>query len=114
MEFIGAVRNQAGTTLECQGCCNGANCVPASPANIHAEHFREYLECRTHISTANNQAGTPTYMAPEMFEGKRITESVDIYSFGILLWECYTGELWRHRSGMRSMLRSVVAVSHEI
>ena len=32
-------------------------------------------------------------MAPEMFEGKRITESVDIYSFGILLWECYTGTI---------------------
>ena len=29
-----------------------------------------------------------------MFEGERITESVDIYSFGILLWECYTGEFY--------------------
>ena len=36
----------------------------------------------------------PASQAPEMFEGERITESVDIYSFGILLWECYTGEFY--------------------
>ncbi|KAK9820285.1 hypothetical protein WJX72_008607 [[Myrmecia] bisecta] len=48
---------------------------------------------RTFISTKNNTAGTPAYMAPEMFEGHRVTEKIDAFSFGILLWECYTGEL---------------------
>ena len=46
---------------------------------------------RTYISTRNNQAGTPAYMAPEMFEGGGLTEAVDVYSFGVLLWETMTG-----------------------
>jgi len=35
--------------------------------------------------------GTPCYMAPEMFDKKqRITEKVDVYSFGIMIWELFT------------------------
>ncbi|KAK9867625.1 hypothetical protein WJX84_001877 [Apatococcus fuscideae] len=48
---------------------------------------------RTFISTKNAQAGTPAYMAPEMFEGHSLSEKIDVYSFGILLWECFTGEV---------------------
>ncbi|GAB4813021.1 hypothetical protein N2152v2_000067 [Parachlorella kessleri] len=47
---------------------------------------------RTFISTVNGQ-GTPAYMAPEMFDGHRVTEKVDVFSFGVLLWEMLTGEL---------------------
>jgi len=36
--------------------------------------------------------GSPFYMAPEMLLQKEITEKVDIYSFGIVLWELYTQE----------------------
>lgn len=84
---------------------------------------------RTFISTKNGVAGTPSYMAPEMFEGGPVTELVDVrpvsqhaglgsagcaahsgcmliccikselwpcfhlqvYSFGVLMWECLTG-----------------------
>lgn len=31
---------------------------------------------RTFVSTANGQAGTPAYMAPELFDGKPVTEKV--------------------------------------
>lgn len=31
--------------------------------------------------------------APEMFEGHSLSEKIDVYSFGILLWECFTGEV---------------------
>eukprot|EP00884_Botryococcus_braunii_P000534 jgi/Botrbrau1/10481/Bobra.0133s0085.1 len=48
---------------------------------------------KTFISTVNSQAGTPNYMAPELFEGQRVTEKVDQYSFGILLWEMLTGKM---------------------
>ena len=33
--------------------------------------------------------GTPLYMAPEVMKQKKITEKVDVYSFGIVLWEIY-------------------------
>jgi serine/threonine protein kinase len=48
---------------------------------------------RTFISTKNGVAGTPSYMAPEMFEGGPVTELVDVYSFGVLMWECLTGKV---------------------
>lgn len=34
--------------------------------------------------------GTSSYMSPEMIQGSRYSEKVDVYSFGILLWEMYT------------------------
>jgi serine/threonine-protein kinase CTR1 len=45
------------------------------------------------VKNTNTQAGTPAYMAPELFENKQYNKSVDVYSFGILLWEVITGEI---------------------
>ena len=36
--------------------------------------------------------GTPSYMAPESFGSERISEKADVFSLGMILWECYTGE----------------------
>ena len=32
-------------------------------------------------------AGTPSYMAPELFQKRRYDEKVDVFAFGTLLWE---------------------------
>jgi len=37
--------------------------------------------------------GTAVYMAPEVFDLDDYDEKCDIYSYGIILWEIYTGEL---------------------
>ena len=37
-------------------------------------------------------AGTPIYMAPEVFASKVYDSKADIYSFGLILWEMWYGE----------------------
>ncbi|KXZ51443.1 hypothetical protein GPECTOR_12g406 [Gonium pectorale] len=39
----------------------------------------------------SDPVGTVTHMAPELLEGSSVEASVDIYSFGILMWEIFTG-----------------------
>ncbi|XP_040383508.1 receptor-like protein kinase At3g21340 [Oryza brachyantha] len=52
---------------------------------------KSYLsETQTHISIT--PAGTAGYMDPEYFYTSRLTESSDVYSFGIVLLEIATGE----------------------
>ena len=38
-------------------------------------------------------AGTPTYMAPELFLKRAYDKSVDVFAFGCLLWETLTREI---------------------
>eukprot|EP00192_Tetraselmis_astigmatica_P010236 CAMPEP_0117664692 /NCGR_PEP_ID=MMETSP0804-20121206/9370_1 /TAXON_ID=1074897 /ORGANISM="Tetraselmis astigmatica, Strain CCMP880" /LENGTH=852 /DNA_ID=CAMNT_0005471971 /DNA_START=365 /DNA_END=2923 /DNA_ORIENTATION=- len=37
-------------------------------------------------------AGTPAYMAPEVISRKPVTQAVDVFSFGVLLFELVTGQ----------------------
>ncbi|KAI3519059.1 hypothetical protein L1887_08051 [Cichorium endivia] len=50
---------------------------------------RSFQEDKNHISTAI--AGTLGYMAPEYILNGKLTEKVDVYSFGVLLLEVVTG-----------------------
>jgi eukaryotic-like serine/threonine-protein kinase len=44
------------------------------------------------MTRAGYVLGTPYYMAPEQVTGQNITEQVDVYAFGILLFELLTGK----------------------
>lgn len=48
------------------------------------------------------------YLAPEALLGLPCNEMVDVYSFGIILWECVTSQqIWKHLS-YKSMCDAVV------
>src|ERR1039457_2503325 len=44
------------------------------------------------ITRAGFVLGTPYYMAPEQVKGEKITDLVDVYAFGILLFELLVGQ----------------------
>lgn len=69
------------------------------PDNIHISHagvvklidFGIAKIDELSITKAGYTLGTPYYMAPEQVTGQGITYLVDIYSYGILIFELFTG-----------------------
>ncbi|KAK9270310.1 hypothetical protein L1049_025888 [Liquidambar formosana] len=51
---------------------------------------RWHSECN--INTKEQIIGTSGYLAPEYFEGGKITQKVDVYAFGVVLLELMTGQ----------------------
>ena len=45
----------------------------------------------TEIYSINSRAGTPSYLAPQRFEGKSINEATEIFAIGVTLYESLTG-----------------------
>jgi len=52
--------------------------------------------------------GTPLWMSPEVLQGKPLNEKVDIYSYGIVLWEILTGiEPYAEHDSYNTFVRAV-------
>jgi serine/threonine protein kinase len=45
------------------------------------------------VKVKSTAAGTPIYMAPELFLNSSYNKSVDAYSFGMLVWEIFNQEI---------------------
>jgi serine/threonine protein kinase len=69
------------------------------PENIHLNaagvvKLKDFGIAKTeglNMTRAGYVLGTPYYMAPEQVMGQDVTDQVDVYSFGILLFELMTG-----------------------
>ena len=44
------------------------------------------------MTRAGYVLGTPYYMAPEQVKGEKINDLVDVYAFGVLLFELLAGQ----------------------
>lgn len=80
------------------------------PSNIMLEKSGQVLLMDFGIAKAMDDAslystqagtivGTPTYMAPEMIQGRNVDPRADIYSLGVVVFEMLTGSSpWQHES----------------
>ncbi|MBI4905256.1 MAG: serine/threonine protein kinase [Acidobacteria bacterium] len=70
------------------------------PDNVHVDasgrvKLMDFGIAKSHsvaLTRVGFTLGTPYYMAPEQVLGQQVTPLVDVYSFGILLYELFTGE----------------------
>lgn len=78
--------------------------------NVLRDNNGVYKLCDFGLVTCNTaQAGTPAYMAPELLMNKHFNKSVDVYSFGILLWEIFSGEVPFHMVDVTDIRQRVIA-----
>ena len=61
------------------------------------------------VTNKNTQAGTPAYMAPELFRNKPYNKSVDVYAFAITIWELFSQEVPYNRSDAITIRDKVLA-----
>ena len=64
------------------------------------------------LTTAGMVVGTVSYMSPEQVRGEAVDNRSDIFSFGVLLFRMFTGELPFAGSSQVSILAKILESSH--
>eukprot|EP00600_Ochromonadales_sp_CCMP1393_P005125 CAMPEP_0174962096 /NCGR_PEP_ID=MMETSP0004_2-20121128/4600_1 /TAXON_ID=420556 /ORGANISM="Ochromonas sp., Strain CCMP1393" /LENGTH=296 /DNA_ID=CAMNT_0016210603 /DNA_START=42 /DNA_END=932 /DNA_ORIENTATION=+ len=61
------------------------------------------------VKVKHSTAGTPAYMAPELIENKPYNKSVDVYAFGILIWELISQSIPSYRIDVNEIRSRTIA-----
>jgi serine/threonine protein kinase len=61
----------------------------------------------TDLTSVGEVIGTPMYLAPERLAGAAATPATDLYSLGVVLYECYSGTRLFEGSNVMAMLRQI-------
>jgi serine/threonine protein kinase/formylglycine-generating enzyme required for sulfatase activity len=63
--------------------------------NAHLADFgiAKILGATTTLTQSGTSMGTPSYMSPEQWQGSPLTHQVDLYAFGVVLFEMLAGRL---------------------
>jgi novel protein kinase C delta type len=68
--------------------------------------------CKTEMNRENGLAstfcGTPDYIAPEIIKGQMYNQSVDFWSFGVLIYEMLIGQSPFHGDGEDELFDSIL------
>jgi len=62
-----------------------------------------------HLSSQQYLAGTPNYMAPELFQGAPATATSDVYSLGVCFYVLLTGQLPHRGQNFNSLIQEVIS-----
>ena len=66
------------------------------------------VEGTTQVTATGTALGTPEYMSPEQAEGEKVDFRSDIYAFGIVVFELYTGDVpFRGTTPMATALKHI-------
>jgi serine/threonine-protein kinase len=78
-------------------------------AKVKMEVFNESASSLTH---SGSLLGTPLYMSPEQLRrASAIDESADVWSLGVVLFECLTGELpWGDCDGIGELVTAILTL----
>ncbi|MBM3739380.1 MAG: serine/threonine protein kinase [Acidobacteria bacterium] len=66
------------------------------------------------IGAAEIRSGTPAYMAPEQWRGEAVSQTSDIYSLGLVLYEMFTGKRAVSEDGDRTTSTDASAVIRDL
>src|SRR3569833_1082123 len=77
-----------------------------------------HREGDTQLTKTGYVIGSPKYMAPEQFLGKKVDERADIFALGVMLFETVTGvppySRWDHMSVMYQHVQGKARIAQEI